>query len=137
MLQGIIPLELFTSTKENNMEYSFRINEEHEWLTIIALAKSQNIKFCNTYLQEGYGEYPTCVLNLAVPEIFGSKSTSYKTVTFERFLKLMVQTKVVQMQLTDNYEAKIITSENVVKVGCQTFSFDKVRELATLVKEHM
>lgn len=120
------------------MEYSYRINEEHEWLAIIALAKSQNIKFCNTYLQEGYKEYRNCVINLGTAEIFGSKSTtSYKTVTFERFLKLMVQTKVAQMQLTDNYEAKIITGENVVKVGCQTFSFDKVRELATLVKNHM
>jgi hypothetical protein len=120
------------------MEYSFVITEKYQWETIVALAKAQGIKFCNTYLEEGYEQYPTCVLNLAVPEIFGSRSTtSYKTVTFERFLKLMVQTKVVQMQLTDNYEAKIITSENVVKVGCQTFSFDKVRELATLVKEHM
>jgi len=43
---------------------------------------------------------------------------------------------IAKLQLNDAYEAEINFGNETVKVGCQTFSFDKINELTKLINKN-
>lgn len=62
-------------------------------------------------------------------------SLGYPKLPLEEFIGKFTYMSSYRMKLNDNYEAVVDLEEQVVKVGCQTFDFKTIRELATLTRK--
>ena len=72
--------------------------------------------------------------NLDIVEVYGYSSNMDATSlsTDDRTL-LWKRDRPVELRLTDDYVATVDLKNKVVKVGCQTITFDKVEELCKIM----
>lgn len=63
---------------------------------------------------------------------FAMHNCDGKLVTLEKMVEMLEKQQPNRLKLNEDYEA--IVEDGEVKVGCQTFSADKVLELAEMVK---
>lgn len=99
---------------------------------MIDYAKSKNVPVHTT--KDAWGDgYRN--LNFYHGELCGnsadflSNSYKYEWITIEEFFNYCDNWKNNVIQLTDEYKAEIDKEKKVVKVGCQTIPFDKIKQV--------
>jgi len=111
-----------------------KTTSQWEFDALIALAKSKELEICDLYLKEGYEVWPYFAFRNY--KILGVGKPSYDDpiISFNEMIECIMGNHIRKIQLNDNYNAIIDEKSKTIEVGCQTFTFDKVKELYNLIK---
>lgn len=118
----------------------FEVKEQYQYNTLISLAKSKpNISIGPNFLKCDWREFPYFMFS---PDkylgyhVTGSSSTANATsIPFMDMLRVIDNNQPSTIELNGQYNAVILFDRKMVKVGCQTITFEKVKELREFINK--
>ena len=104
---------------------------------LIAIARENGATICDLYEREDTVRWPWFVYqpDNTLSQIAGARVSFGTVVTIEEMIDLLSGPKTVLFKLNSEYTAEIDKANKIVKVGCQTFSFAKVKALANKIEK--
>ena len=98
------------------------------------IAKENGVKVCATY-EEEKTHWKYFVFNLSENEVIGAGHSYQQIVSIDEMVDRLINGKLNQLKLNENYLAVINRETSIVTVGCQNFSFEVINKLAELIKK--
>ena len=120
------------------MKYTLKDNDINVVAAIITLAKGKGLRICDVYeddLSNWKLQFDDDITDINDSHIYGSHSGENEVNASFIFQKIIDFKSSVSLRLNDDYTAKLDYDLQLVKVGCQTFSFDIIKDLYKLIKQ--
>jgi len=102
---------------------------------LFSLAKENGIGICSNYEMGGSERWPYFAFKMESGWISGKSGEQIVNSTLEEVINLMTKFKENHLKLNNDYTAVINWKNKVVHVGCQKIPFEKVLQLAKLIKK--
>jgi len=133
----LTPTEFLNIVNKKTMKHNLKENDAvanvtAEQLEVVKTIANQNgIAICETFLKEGLKKYPAFFF-ASNSEIAGTQNSYHlrNYMKFEKFILKMMGKEVftpIEVKLNDSYKA-VVTPESV-KVGCQEFTHQAIKEV--------
>lgn len=133
----LTPTEFLNIVNKKTMKHNLKENDAvanvtAEQLEVVKTIANQNgIAICETFLKEGLKKYPAFFF-ASNSEIAGTQNSYHlrNYMKFEKFILKMMGKEVftpIEVKLNDSYTA-VVTPESV-KVGCQEFTHQAIKEV--------
>lgn len=118
------------------MEFITKVTSKAVLDVIIKVARENKIKVCENYEQSGPETYPYFSFDSSRQAVVGRpfSFSPRKEISLEEMIQHLTL-KVFSLPLNGQYTAVLDTKSKVVMVGCQEIGFNKVLELAELIKK--